>query len=134
MQGTRRRRRRRGFSLIEILVAVAILSLLAGVAVPAAMRQYSKSRVDSALLNAQGFRNATNAWKLHTNSDDCPTPTRLIDDRMLDRGASPRDPWGNDFAIECDDGGVTVKSAGPDRRPGTADDIIAPPETRTARQ
>ena len=26
MQGTRRRRRRRGFSLIEILVAVAILS------------------------------------------------------------------------------------------------------------
>lgn len=125
-------RRRRGFSLVEILVVLAIMSLIAGVAAPMVMNQWTLSRQRTALLNAQGFRQATNVWRLRMNNDDCPTPARLIQDKVIDRGAQPRDPWDNEFAIECDDGGVTVRSAGPDRRLGTADDVIAPPETRAA--
>jgi general secretion pathway protein G len=132
MRSKTRQRRARGYSLLEILVVVAIMSLLASVAVPAVMRLYDRSRSDTALLAAQSFRTATSSWRLSTRTDDCPTPTRLIEDKMLDRGASTKDPWGNEFAIACDDGGVTVSSAGPDRRLGTTDDIIAPPETKTA--
>ncbi len=132
MQRRARTRRARGFSLIEILVVVAIMSLVAGVAVPMAMKEYVNGQKKTALLNAQGFRQATSVWKLRTGSEECPTPDRLLRDQAVDRGASVSDPWGNPFRVECDDGGVTVRSAGPDRRDGSDDDIIAPPELRAA--
>lgn len=115
-------------------MVVAIMSMLASVAVPAVMSQYKGSQIKAALLDAQGYRGATSAWRLQKSTEECPSPARLVQEKMMERGASLQDPWGNEFAIECDDGGVTVKSAGPDRKIGTADDIIAPPETRTARQ
>jgi type II secretory pathway pseudopilin PulG len=115
-------------------VVVAIMSLLASIAVPAVMGQYTKARVSAALINAQGFRNATGTWRLQSGSDECPSPAKLVQEKMMERGSQIQDPWGNEFSIECDEGGVTVRSAGPDRKSGTADDIIAPPETRTAQK
>jgi hypothetical protein len=42
--------------------------------------------------------------------------------------AVPVDPWGAPYTIACDDDGedVYVRSAGPDRRRGTADDVAVP--------
>lgn len=34
-----------------------------------------------------------------------------------------QDPWGNDWSVVWDDEGVTLRSAGPDRTPGTRDDL-----------
>jgi hypothetical protein len=45
---------------------------------------------------------------------------------MVDRQSSPRDPWGSEYAIECEEDDVTVKSRGPDRAAGTPDDIVVP--------
>ena len=132
MQRRATRRHRRGYSLIEILVVVAIMSLLASVAVPMVMNEYLRGQRKTALLTAQGFRQATSVWRLRTGSEDCPSTDRLVHEHALERGASLQDPWGNLFRIECDEGGVTVRSAGPDRRDGSDDDIIAPPETRSA--
>ena len=37
--------------------------------------------------------------------------------------AKPTDPWGEDYVLEWDRGGLRAKSKGPDRKLGTADDI-----------
>ncbi|RYE92765.1 MAG: prepilin-type N-terminal cleavage/methylation domain-containing protein, partial [Myxococcales bacterium] len=87
-------RRARGYSLIEILVVVAIMSLLAAVAVPMVMKEYRSGQQKTALLNAQGFRQATSLWKLRTSSEECPTPDRLLRDQALvaldPEGVAPR--------------------------------------------
>ncbi|MBN8610719.1 MAG: type II secretion system protein GspG [Deltaproteobacteria bacterium] len=43
--------------------------------------------------------------------------------RSTSRVSSPEDPWENEFAIACHGDDVTVASAGPDERFGTADDV-----------
>jgi hypothetical protein len=58
-----------------------------------------------------------------TENDNCPTVQDLVDDKILDRQTNTKDEWGNDFAIECDEEGPTVVSAGPDKQMGTDDDI-----------
>jgi hypothetical protein len=36
------------------------------------------------------------------------------------------DPWGSDFTIECNGPDVNARSPGPDRKLGTADDVVFP--------
>jgi hypothetical protein len=50
----------------------------------------------------------------------------LADDGELSAGARLHDSWGTPFVIACNGEDVTVRSAGPDRHFGTADDIRAP--------
>jgi hypothetical protein len=65
---------------------------------------------------------ATEAWQT-AHGDGCPTLSELVDDGRLDRDARTDDAWGNRFRIVCDGPHTTVRSAGPDRRAGTADDL-----------
>ena len=52
----------------------------------------------------------------------CPKTIKdLVDARVIER--EDKDPWGNSYSFTCDDGGVTVQSAGPDGKPGTDDDL-----------
>jgi hypothetical protein len=44
----------------------------------------------------------------------------------LDAAWNPRDPWGTEYAVECQSDEVIATSAGPDRNFRTADDIRAP--------
>jgi hypothetical protein len=50
----------------------------------------------------------------------------LVSGKYLDK-ASSKDPWGSELELVCagsrDDEGAVVRSLGPDRQPGTADDI-----------
>ncbi len=65
---------------------------------------------------------AVASWQTE-NADGCPTITQLMEDGRLDRDARTDDPWGNRYRIVCDGLHAAVRSAGPDRRPGTADDL-----------
>ena len=57
----------------------------------------------------------------HPNT--CPSPARLKAAGELSPGSKLTDPWGSPYRVECRSDGVHVFSAGPDREPGTADDI-----------
>jgi hypothetical protein len=65
---------------------------------------------------------AVESWQTE-NSDGCPTITQLVDDGRLEEDARTDDPWGNRYRIVCEGVHATVRSAGPDRRPGTPDDV-----------
>jgi hypothetical protein len=65
---------------------------------------------------------ATEAWQTE-HGDGCPTLSELVEDGRLDSDARTDDAWGNRFRIICDGPRATVRSAGPDGRAGTPDDL-----------
>jgi hypothetical protein len=58
--------------------------------------------------------------------DKCPTVSELQWHGDLSKDTSPKDPWGTSYYLSCAGPKVRVKSAGPDGREGTADDIQEP--------
>jgi len=65
---------------------------------------------------------AVEAWQSE-NAEGCPTITQLMEDGQLDKDLRTDDPWGNRYRIVCEGAHASVHSAGPDRRPGTPDDV-----------
>jgi general secretion pathway protein G len=122
------RRTQRGLMLIEVLVVVAIMALMATIVAFAVIPLYADHQKKVALESASSLRLLVGTWRMNHFGEECPTFTRLRTDKVADRGSGAKDPWGSDFIIRCDDDDVTVTSPGPDRKLGTADDIVAPPE------
>jgi general secretion pathway protein G len=121
-----RRRGDRGFTLLEIMVVLAIVALIFGGIGAAVFSKYKKAQVMGAKLRVKAVREA-NAQYMMDNSNNCP---RGIDDlvaqKYLDKG-NAKDPWGKDMLFRCpgtnDTDNADVVSAGPDKQEGTADDI-----------
>ena len=101
-----------GFSLIEMLVAVAIVGLLIGVVGPAAMRQLQSSRVTTAEAQIVQLRSALDIFLIETGR--YPTEqeglSALVDNASnvpgwngpyLRDGNLPVDPWGGAFIYTC---------------------------------
>jgi general secretion pathway protein G len=49
-----------------------------------------------------------------------------VQDKQIDTASKTDDPWGTAYKIACTEDEVTVSSSGPDKKEGTADDIIVP--------
>lgn len=118
-----------GFSLIEMLVAVAIVGLLIGVVGPAAMRQLQSSRVTTAEAQIVQLRSALDIFLIETGrypSEQEGLNALVADDGTilgwngpyLRDGKMPRDPWGGEFIYSLNDGQVRVKTLGADQRAG----------------
>lgn len=115
----------RGVTLIEVLIVVAILSLIAAGVSVAVIPKFNQARVDTAKTNAREIRMAVNRWKAR-NNDGCPTISQLVQDKEIDSASKTDDPWGSAYRITCGDDEVTVVSPGPDKKEGSADDIKVP--------
>jgi general secretion pathway protein G len=121
----RRSRHDRGFSLLEIMVVLAIIGLIVGSVGVMVFNRFKKAQVSTAKTRVTEIANATMQFMLD-NSNSCP---RSLDDlvaqKYLKKGL--KDPWGKDFIYHCpgtnDTDGADVISAGPDKAEGTADDV-----------
>jgi len=117
-----RQRRREGMTLIEIMIVVAILAMIAGGVAVALLPQLEKAQIKTTATDAQGLRSAVMLYKAD-NPRGCPTVEDLVSERYLDGSRRTTDAWDTPFQISCEDGDISVLSAGPDLEFNTEDDI-----------
>jgi prepilin-type N-terminal cleavage/methylation domain-containing protein len=125
--GVTRRRRRRGFSLLEIIVAIGIIAMISSGIAIAIMKQKRTADIKLTTTNAESIRMGVRAWWIDHDSGRCPTVAMLIADGAIDKGRSTKaDAWGQPWLIKCEDYDAVVISKGPDAQPDTEDDIRVP--------
>jgi general secretion pathway protein G len=117
----RQKRRREGMTLIEIMVVMVIMALVATAAGFAILPQLRKAKIKQTSSDAKAIASASELYL--SEHDNCPTTNDLLTEKIIDKNKNTKDGWGNEFTIECDPDGVTVRSAGPDEQMGTEDDI-----------
>ncbi len=124
--GLGRRCPSRGMMLIEVLVTIAIITLISSAVGLAAYYYYESSKNKTAHQSADAIRQGVRVARLE-DGEDCPSVEAMIGRGVLDEKSARRDPWGNPWTVACDDGRVRVSSGGKDKKLGTEDDIVEPP-------
>lgn len=122
----RRRLRRaalaqQGMTLMEIMIVMVIMALIAAGASFAIFPQMKKAKIKQTGTDAKTIASAASMYM--AENDECPTVETLVSDKILNKSTNTKDAWDNDFVIECDEDGATVRSAGPDGQMGSDDDI-----------
>jgi general secretion pathway protein G len=118
---------RRGVTLVEVMIVVAILAMVAGGVAVYAIPKYRDTQKETAKTAARTIRLAVQSRVLKTTDSGCPTVSQLVASKDLDPGQQTVDPWGEEYVISCsEEGDVSVLSKGPDKKQGTKDDIQVP--------
>ena len=118
-----RRNARRGFTLLEIMVVIALISLLTtGVAV-GALKMLRGAEDEQAKTNAAALAAAAEAFIIGHGSEECPTPDEMQRDGFLSSRSNTEDPWGTPYRIQCESDSAIAISAGRDGIFDTGDDI-----------
>jgi len=121
-----RRALQRGVTLVEVLIVVAIIAMVAGGVTMFALPRYKEAQIKTARTNALMIRQAVMDWQRVNSESSCPTVAQLVQEKHIDSASKTDDPWGSQYALSCTDDDVFVKSAGPDKKAGTQDDISVP--------
>lgn len=121
---------KRGFTLIEILIAVAIVGLMASVAVPSVMKSLNSSRERAAEEAVRNIKSSITTWMIDNKKAKPPTDLKVLvvaegdEEPAMDGGEGALiDPWGTEFKVEVKGKRFAVVSAGPDGEFGNEDDI-----------
>ncbi|MBN2685207.1 MAG: type II secretion system protein GspG [Pontiellaceae bacterium] len=126
--------------LTKIIVTANLISFLVGIALVALFEIIPNRNPSSYQNRAQ--RSATKAnlhvlqaavaeFKMHTGNYPDPEIGLVClveeewDGPYLTKAKIPKDGWGNDFIYRLENGVPTIRSAGPDGKAGTKDDIVS---------
>ena len=118
---------KRGFTLVELLVVVAILGILGAVAVTNVTGHIESTRITAAKTAVDNIKGAVTTWMLNKKKATPPSDLSVLvkadgdEEPALDGGEG--DPWDSDFKIEVKGKRFVIISAGPDTEFGTEDDI-----------
>ena len=121
-----KRAARRGVTLIEILIVLAIVGLIAGGVAVVAVPKFAEAQKKQAQTDARTIHPAAEKYRVDHTGEQCPTVELLREKKELSQASKITDPWDTPYKILCGDEDVTVASAGPDKKEGTADDIRIP--------
>lgn len=119
-----------GFTLIEILVVMAIIGMLAVMVAPNIFNQQSGAQRDAALSQISALEAALDTYRLDVGQ--YPDSLEGLVENDSGRAAwngpylrreVPLDPWGNNYVYDSDGRDFTLVSYGPDsERGGEGDD------------
>src|SRR6188768_3333957 len=99
-----RRQRRRGFTLLEILVVIAILGLLTGMVAVAVVPAFTKAKVDTTKTNIHTTMDLLKQYYLRKSKyPDTGTGLKaLVDEQITDK--VPKDAWDKEFVYLLEGG------------------------------
>jgi len=117
--------RNRGFTIIELLIVMAILGMLAVMVAPNLFNQADSARRDAVLSQISSLGSALDAYRLdigqYPDSLDGlvrDTSSRSTWNGPYIRGSLPVDPWGNAYQYESNGRDYSLMSYGADGRDG----------------
>ena len=126
-----RKKRALGFTLVELLVVLAILGMLAALVGPQVLNQLGGAKSKSAAIQISDLEQALEIYKLDvgrfpTTSQGLealvrqPSGVKGWNGPYLKKGELPQDPWGNafDYRYPGQGGGPEITSLGADGRQG----------------
>lgn len=105
--------KRRGFTLIEIMVVIVIMGIMAALVVPKVMGSADDARKAAALADIKSIQQALKMYKLHNVSYPTqqqgldalvnkptisPIPKNYTSGGYLEK--LPKDPWGDDYQYQ----------------------------------
>lgn len=138
----RKRKKNKGFTLLEVLLVMAILIILMSLVGAGYFTYFANSQEDAARVQMQSIEQACKGYYMDTNQ-----PPSKIDDLViqpsgmsnrkwrgpyLDGGKVPVDPWGSPYRLTIGNNGqgqsarnmvFIISSLGPDKRENSDDDI-----------
>ena len=120
-----------GFTLVELLVVLAILGLLASLVGPPLMNQFGKSKTKAAKLQIEELSGALDMYRLEigrypTSEEGLEALAKKPGDAAnwngpyIKKGNVPKDPWGFEYQYRYpgEQGGTDIWSLGADNREG----------------
>ena len=124
------RTRRRGFTLLELLLVLVILVVIAGFGIQAFGGVRDKAKIQQAKVELGLLSQSLKRYEMISNVlpaaldalSNKPNEADAEWVKMLDKPIA-KDPWGNPYEYSVNGSEFVLKSMGPDRQSGTADDI-----------
>lgn len=122
------RRRQRGFTLLEILVVLAIIGLIAAIAAPQVFRSLGGAKSDSARVQIESLSTSIDLYRLEVGKLPPDLEALIRKPAGVDRwngpylrkSTIPKDPWGVDFhyRVPGEHGDFDLYSLGADNAEG----------------
>jgi general secretion pathway protein G len=140
MKKTKRKLNSKGFTLIEIMIVLAIVGMLFSFVGVSVIKKFRESKISAAKIQMSSYEQSLQSYYLahsnypHTSQGlqaliSVPTvgkiPNNYPEGGHFGKKQLVNDPFGNPYRYECEDyQNYTISSDGPDGSPGTDDDIV----------
>jgi general secretion pathway protein G len=120
-----KRARQSGMTLVEIMVVLAIFTMVMGAVGVGAFRMWGKANCKKAWADAQEIAQAVTVYETENNGDCPKSIDELVQSKFLTK--APIDPWGQPYMFKCPgdktSDGADIWSKGKNKADGDEDDV-----------